>query len=205
MFRNLIITMLSLLLFANVSFATPGAGDPAPEFSATDINGKTHSLSQYKGKLLVLEWSSSVCPFVKKHYSSHHMQDLQKKYTAKGVIWLTIDSSGEGRPGFMTTEEALALEKERDAAPSGYILDTEGTIGKAFGAKATPHMFVINTDGKVAYMGAIDDNDSTDPEDIKTATNYVSRALDALMKKKPAPVPDPLVTDPYGCAVKYKR
>lgn len=200
---RLLYTISILFIFCTAAFAAPQVGDLAPDFTIKDINGNSQSLNQYKGKLIVLEWTNFSCPFVKKHYGSHHMQDLQKKYTAKGVVWLSIASSGEGREGYMSNDDALKMTKERDVSSSGFILDTDGTIGKSYGAKTTPHMFVINKEGKIAYMGAIDDNDSTDVEDLKTATNYVSRALDALMNKKA--VPEPLATDPYGCSVKYKR
>lgn len=195
--------LASLLALVTTAFAAPQVGDLAPDFSIADINGKTQSMSQYKGKLVVLEWNNFSCPFVKKHYGANNMQALQKKYTGKNVIWLTISSSGEGREGYLSNEETIKIAKEKDVSSSAFIRDVDGTIGKSFGAKTTPHMFVINGDGKIAYMGALDDNDSTDPEDIKTATNYVSRALDALMNKKA--VPEPSATDPYGCSVKYKR
>lgn len=195
--------LLSVLLLSSLAFASPEVGKDAPDFTAKDINGKSHTLSQYKGKIVVLEWTNFSCPFVKKHYKSNNMQSLQKKYTAKDVVWLSILSSGEGREGYLTEADALTKAKEHDVSSSGFILDVDGTIGKSYGAKTTPHMFIVNKDGKLAYMGAIDDNDSTEIEDIKTATNYVSRGLDALISKKP--VPEPTATDPYGCSVKYKR
>ena len=172
----------------------------APNFTGTDSNGKTHQLSDFKGKRVVLEWVNFECPFVKKHYKSGNMQALQKKYTTEDVVWLSVNSSAKGKQGYLTAEEANSSMKERNAAPTAMLLDSTGEIGKMYNAKTTPHMFVINTEGKIVYMGAIDDNDSSNPEDAKTANNYVATALDAIKSGSAITVAS---TDPYGCSVKY--
>ncbi|MCS7079483.1 MAG: thioredoxin family protein [Chloracidobacterium sp.] len=174
-------------------------GTPAPPFTAVDSNGKTHSLSDFKGKFVVLEWVNFDCPFVVRHYKSGNMQALQRKYTAKGVIWLSINSSAVGKQGYFTPAEINAKLKERNAAPTAYLIDTDGKIGKAYGAKTTPHMFVIDPQGNLIYQGAIDDSASTDVNE-KAKINYVEAALDAAMAGKPVATPR---TKPYGCSVKY--
>lgn len=192
--------LLTLLVLTGVVFAAPKVGEMAPNFTGTDSNGRTHQLSDFKGKKVVLEWVNYECPFVKKHYNSNNMQDLQKKYTDQGIIWLSINSSAKGKQGHLTSEEANAAMKERAASPTAMILDPTGEIGKLYNAKTTPHMFVIDTEGKIAYMGAIDDNDSSSPKDAKTAKNYVVMALDALKSGETVQVAS---TEPYGCSVKY--
>lgn len=192
--------MLALLLISGIAFAAPKVGEMAPNFTGTDSNGKTHQLSDFKGKRVVLEWVNFECPFVKKHYKSGNMQALQKKYTGEDVIWLSVNSSAKGKQGYLTSTEANASMKERNAAPTAMLLDTTGEIGKMYNAKTTPHMFVIDSEGKIAYMGAIDDNDSSNPEDAKTANNYVATALDAIKSGSAVTVAS---TDPYGCSVKY--
>jgi alkyl hydroperoxide reductase subunit AhpC len=164
---------LVLLLAFNL-FAAPKVGETAPEFTAVDSNGVTHNLTDFKGKTVVLEWVNFECPFVKKHYKSANMQDLQKRYTDKGVVWLSVFSSAEGKQGHLTATEANAKKEAMGSAATAMILDPKGTIGKAYAAKTTPHMFVIDGEGKVAYMGAIDDNDSANPEDAKTAKKLCS-------------------------------
>lgn len=175
-------------------------GKPAPAFTGTDSNGKTHSLSNYKGKTVVLEWTNAQCPFVVKHYDSGNMQKLQETYTAKDVVWLTINSGAEGKQGHVTAEQANALIAEKGNKASAYILDTTGEIGKAYDAKTTPHMFVIDKEGTLVYQGAIDDNDSSNKEDAATAKNYVAAALDATLEGKAV---ETAQTKPYGCGVKY--
>lgn len=192
--------LLALLLLSGLAFAAPKVGEMAPNFTGTDSNGKSHSLSDFKGKRVVLEWVNYDCPFVKKHYKSQNMQELQTKYTKEDVIWLSINSSAKGKQGHLSSEEANSAMKERNASPTAMILDPSGEIGKLYKAKTTPHMFVIDAEGKLAYMGAIDDNDSSDPDDAKTAKNYVSAALDSLKSGSKVDVSS---TDPYGCSVKY--
>ena len=175
-------------------------GQAAPAFSAADTQGRSHALDQYKGRWVVLEWTNHECPFVKKHYGSGNMQKLQKAYTAKGVVWLSVISSAPGKQGYVTPAQADQLTKERAAAPSAVLLDPEGKMGRAYGAKTTPHMYVIDPAGKLVYAGAIDDTPSTDPADIPAARNYLSAALDAALAGKPIAV---ATSTPYGCSVKY--
>lgn len=175
-------------------------GKPAPDFKLTDINGTEHSLSDFKGKTVVLEWTNYDCPFVKKHYGSGNMQALQKKYTDQGVVWLSICSSAPGKQGNFTNEEWLKRSKAAQVKSTAILLDAEGKTGKLYGAKTTPHLFVVDTAGNIAYQGAIDDQRSWDPKTIKGAKNYVAAALDALLKGKPVAEKE---SQPYGCSVKY--
>ncbi|MDT8391882.1 MAG: thioredoxin family protein [Lentisphaeria bacterium] len=186
---------LSLMVSAAVE-----TGKPAPDFTLTDINGTEHSLSDFKGKTVVLEWTNYDCPFVKKHYGAGNMQALQKKYTDQGVIWLSICSSAPGKQGHFTTEEWLKRSQEAQALGTAILVDADGKTGKLYGAKTTPHLFVIDTAGTIAYQGAIDDQRSWDPKTIKGAKNYVAAALDALLAGKPVAEKE---TQPYGCSVKY--
>jgi hypothetical protein len=165
-----------------------------------DIAGKEQSLEQYKGKIVVLEWNNPDCPFVRKHYGSGNMQTLQQYALDKGVIWLSINSGAPGNEGNMDAAQAKAKIAEVGAHETGYIIDDKGTLGHLYGAKATPHMFVIDTGGVLAYAGAIDDKPTADPADIKTADNYVKDAIDALLAGKPVSVAQ---TRAYGCSVKY--
>jgi peroxiredoxin len=173
---------------------------PAPDFSLAGIDGKTYKLSDFKGKYVVLEWNNFDCPFVKKHYGSGNMQALQKKYTDKGVVWLTICSSAQGREGYYEPAALVTMAKERKLASTAYLRDADGTVGRQYGAKTTPNMFVVNPDGNLIYAGAIDDKPSTDPKDIAGATNYVAACLDASMAGKPVATQ---TTVSYGCGVKY--
>jgi hypothetical protein len=175
-------------------------GQPAPELSLPDTNGATQSLSAYKGKFVVLEWVNFECPFVGKHYGSGHMQKLQKDYTGKGVVWLSINSSKTGSQGHYATNKINTLLKEKGAAPTAYLLDTPGTVGRAYGAKTTPHMFIVDPKGTLIYAGGIDDTPSTDQADIKAAKNFVAKALDEALAGKPVTTTS---SQPYGCSVKY--
>lgn len=183
------------------ALAAPKIGAAAPHFTTVDTNGKTHNLADYKGKTVVLEWHNVDCPFVKKHYNSGNMQALQKAATADGVAWLTVNSSAEGLQGHLTPQAANQLLAAQKAAPTAYLLDTDGTVGRLYEAKTTPHMYVIDPKGTLVYMGAIDDKPTANPEDIKTANNYVTAALASLKANKPV---ENAATKPYGCAVKYK-
>jgi peroxiredoxin len=194
------ITVALLLGAAVQAHAGAVVGKPAPPLRATDVNGKTVTLDSFKGKFVVLEWVNFHCPFVGKHYGSGHMQKLQEEYTGKGVVWLSICSSAPGKQGYVTGPEAKKLMKERGAAPTDFLLDPKGTVGRAYGAKTTPHMFVIDPRGIVLYDGAIDDTPSTDKADIATAKNYVSAALDEALAGKKVEV---AASQPYGCSVKY--
>mgnify|MGYP003390035218 FL=1 len=190
-----------LFLFSVIAFSQEAKlNEQAPNFKLMDSNGKEHSLSDFKGKLVVLEWINYECPFVKKHYDSKNMQALQEKYTKQGLIWLTICSSAESKQGNFTNDEINRRSKKHGAKFTAYLVDSDGKVGKMYGAKTTPHMYIINKDGKLVYAGGIDDKASTDLEDIKAAKNYVSLALDELLAGKNVSVQS---SKPYGCSVKY--
>lgn len=183
-----------------IAFATPKIGEPAPAFAVKDAKGADVSLDTLKGKTVVLEWSNFGCPFVKKHYGPGNMQSLQKQAATDGVVWLTIFSSAEGKEGHMSGEAALAEMTKQGGTPAHVIMDAEGTFGKLYDAKTTPHMFVIDKEGTLAYMGAIDDKPTPSSDDIKGAKNYVTEALAALKAGKAVAESS---TKPYGCGVKY--
>ena len=174
---------------------------PAPNFTLPDTNGKSHSLSDYKGKIVVLEWLNHDCPFVDKLYDSGHMQKLQKTYGKKGVVWFSMISSAPGKDGYCTPEQANEQIKEKKAAPAALLLDPDGKVGKLYGAKTTPHMYIITSDGVLVYNGAIDDIRSTNVEDIAKANNYVQIGLDEVIAGKEVSTKTSV---PYGCSVKYK-
>jgi peroxiredoxin len=175
-------------------------GKPAPDFTLSDQAGTPRKLSDAKGKYVVLEWYNGGCPFVRRHYDAKNMQGLQKKYSEKGVVWYTISSSGEGKQGALDAKGAAKAWK-KEGMTSTLLLDSKREVARAYGAKTTPHMFVIDPKGNVIYMGAIDDNPSADKsEDPAKAHNYVSSALDAAMSGQQVPEP---VTKSYGCGVKY--
>ena len=199
---KLILTALALSV-ASAIYATdvPPVGSSAPDFSLTDAKGKPHSLSAYKGKYVVLEWFNPECPFVKKHYGSGNMQKLQEEYTGRGVVWLTIDSSAPGTEGNLTPEQAQKKMTEWKTRQTALLLDPEGKAGRAYGAKNTPDMIIINPEGKIVYEGAIDSKATPYPSDIPNSTNYVKIALDESMAGKPVSTSS---TKPYGCSVKYK-
>ena len=180
----------------------PKISEPAPAFNARDIAGKTVRLGDYAGKTVVLEWTNDACPFVGKHYNSGNMQALQQKYTATGVVWLTIASSAPGEEGYVTPAEAKADLARWRAAPTDFLLDPDGVVGRLYDARATPHMVVIDRAGRLVYMGAIDDKPSTGLADVKTAHNYVAAALDAVAAGQPVAVAS---TRAYGCSIKYKE
>lgn len=192
---------LALIAPAAAAGAKPQIGQPAPDFTGTDSNGKSWSLSSLRGKTVVLEWTNDGCPYVQKHYNSGNMQSLQKSATDEGVVWLSVISSAEGEQGYVTGEEANKLTESRKAAPTAVILDPSGAIGHAYDAQTTPHMYIIDAGGKLVFMGGIDDKPTTDPASVKTAKNYVRAALDELKAGKPV---TQAVTRPYGCSVKYK-
>ncbi len=195
-------TLLALmwLMPASPGFADAAIGKLAPDFVGIDSNGKTHRLKDLRGRIVVLEWTNHECPFVGKHYGTGNMQALQKEATDKGIVWLSVISSAPGRQGHVEPAEANELTENRNAAPTAVILDGKGEIGQSYGAKTTPHMYVIDTKGELVYMGAIDDRPSADHGDVKIARNYVRAALDALAAGKPV---EPRVTRAYGCSVKY--
>jgi peroxiredoxin len=202
--RRTLIAATALAAFALAPFtahAAPVIGEAAPAFTdAVDANGNTHSLSDFAGKTVVLEWTNHDCPYVKKHYSTDNMQTLQRNAVADGVVWLQIISSAEGKQGHVSGEKALELNEKRGAAPTATLIDASGVIGGAYEAATTPHMFVINPEGTLVYKGAIDDNSKADPKTVDGATNYVAAALDAVKSGTTPAITD---TTPYGCSVKY--
>ena len=199
--KSILTILASLATTTLLALDSPPVGSAAPDFSLTDAKGKTHSLSQYKGKYVVLEWFNPECPFVKKHYGGGNMQKLQEDYTGKGVVWLTLDSNAPGTEGNLTSEQAMQKMTEWKTHQTALLLDPEGKAGRAYGAKNTPNMVVINPEGKIAYEGAIDSKATPNPADIPSSTNYVKVALDESLAGKPVTTAN---TRPYGCSVKYK-
>lgn len=198
---SMVVLALAISLgFASASVAEVKVDTAAPEFAVKDAAGKTHSLKEQKGKWVVLEWYNKDCPYVRKHYDPKNMQTLQERYTGKGVSWFTVISSAKGKQGYLETAEVAPNFTKENAKPTAVLLDVDGKMGKAYGAKTTPHMFVINPEGKVVYAGAIDDNNSADASVIPKSKNYVAMALDAGMAGKAI---DKKTTAAYGCAVKY--
>lgn len=186
------------LVFSRADAAPPG--NAAPDFSEVNTAGQTISLADFKGKTVILEWTNNGCPFVQKHYNSQNMQKTQAAATADGVVWLSVISSKPGAQGNVTPAQADKLTTDRGARPTHVLLDPDGSMGRAYGAKTTPHMFIITPDGKIAYNGAIDSIQSNRVDDVPKATNYVTTALANLKAGK---APDPALTVPYGCDVKY--
>jgi glutathione peroxidase-family protein len=175
-------------------------GERAPDFTATDTNGQSHKLSQYAGKFVVLEWHNRGCPYTQKHYTSGNMERLQREWTGRGVIWLTVISSAPGKQGYVSAADENSYVKEMKAAPTAVLLDSTGALGHLYDAKTTPQMIIINPQGVMIYDGAIDDKPSTDTADISGAKNYVQQALEEAMAGKAVSVAS---TRPYGCSVKY--
>lgn len=176
-------------------------GEPAPGFSAVDSHGKWQKLSDYRGKYVVLQWQNQGCPYSRKHYESGSMQRLQKKWTAKGVIWFTVISSAPGTQGFVTPGQENEYVQKMQASPTAVLMDVTGTLGRLYSAKTTPEMFIIDPNATLIYQGAIDDRPTSDPKDIAGAKNYVDLALSQAMENKPV---TEAVTRPYGCSIKYK-
>jgi peroxiredoxin len=193
---TLLLTMSSLTMAQKAK-----VGEPAPDFKLVDSNGKEHNLSDFKEKYVVLEWVNFGCPFVKKHYQSGNMQKLQKTYRDKEVIWLSICSSASGKQGYYEGKELQTKIEKEKSNPTAYLLDAEGKVGKMYGAKTTPHMYVIDPKGILIYAGGIDDKPTTKLKDVEGATNYVTAALDSSMVGKAVEVK---TSTPYGCSVKYK-
>ena len=184
------------------ALAAPTVGQPAPAFTGKDMHGKTVNLADLKGKYVVLEWHNQGCPFVVKHYESGNMQKLQKELTGQGAAWITVISSAPGKQGHVTAAEEEAYLKAQNATPTDVVFDEDGKIGQAYGAKTTPHMFVIDDKGTLVYAGAIDDKASTDKADVAGATNYVQAAYTEAKAGQPVKTPS---TAPYGCSVKYSN
>ncbi len=195
-----VLAAVSVLAVWSLAWAAPRLGEAAPDFTGTDSNGKTHRLSEYRGKFVVLEWHNNGCPYTKKHYESGNMQRLQKEWTAKGVVWLTVISSAPGKQGYVTAAEENQYLQKMSASPTAVLLDPTGEIGHLYDAKTTPQLVVIKPDGIVVYDGAIDDRPTANPADIPGSRNYLSQALSEAMAGKPVSVAS---TRPYGCSVKY--
>jgi len=198
--KNIATTAFVFATIIGTVLAAPQTGQPAPEFTLTDSNGKSHKLSDFKGKFVVLEWLNHGCPFVKKHYDGGNMQGLQKEYTGKDVVWLSIASSAPGKQGHMSPEETNKAKEEKGSAATAILIDEDGTVGKLYDAKVTPELYVINPEGTLVYMGAIDDKKSVDAADVAGAKNYVKQALDEALAGNPVSEP---ATEAYGCSVKY--
>ncbi len=198
--KKIILALTALVLCTAPAFAAPEINKPAPDFTAATIAGQPFTLSEHKGKIVVLEWNNPECPFVKKHYDSKNMQATQKAAVEKGAEWIVINSSAPGKQGNVTAAEAGKIMIEAGGAPTAEILDATGEVGKLYGASTTPHMFVIDKDGNVAYMGAIDDQPTPDPKTVEGAKNYVLAAVDSLVAGTPV---ETSITQPYGCSVKY--
>ncbi len=186
------------LMVSSANAAPPG--NMAPAFTEVNTAGQNISLADFKGKTVIIEWTNSGCPFVQKHYNSQNMQKTQAAATADGVVWLSVISSKPGSQGHVTPAQADKLTADRGAKPTHVLLDPDGSMGRAYGAKTTPHMYIITPEGKIAYNGAIDSIQSNKVEDVAKATNYVTAALANLEAGK---APDPALTVPYGCDVKY--
>jgi AhpC/TSA family len=197
-------TRRKLLALTLATFTLPALavvpGTTAPDFKGTDSNGTQHSLSEYRGKFVVLEWANQGCPYDRKHYLSGSIESQQRDWTAKGVVWLSVISSAPGEQGYVTPSEENTYLKTMHAAPTAALLDPTGAIGRLYEAKTTPHIFVIDPTGKLIYQGALDDKPTPDQEDLKGARNYLNETLTAAMAGKPVPVAS---TRPYGCSVKY--
>ncbi len=193
-------TTLTLALATATALAAPEVGQPAPAFTLTDSNGQSHNLADFKGKFVVLEWLNHGCPFVKKHYESNNMQNLQKEYTGQDVVWLSIVSSAAGKQGHMSPAETNETKKETGSAATAVLLDEDGKVGRLYGAKVTPELYLINPEGNLIYAGAIDDKKSVDAADVEGATNYVKQALDEALAGQPV---SNSKTEAYGCSVKY--
>lgn len=209
MIKHLVLAAAAVMMFAGAAYAVSPTNankkatevsKKAPDFTLKDVNGNDVTLSSFAGKPVVLEWTNDKCPYVVKHYDSGNMQKLQEKYTGQGVIWLTINSSANGKQGYVSPADAKQIISEKGAKQTAYLFDTDGTVGRLYDAKTTPNMYVIDADGTLVYAGAIDSNDSFKPETIDSATNYVAAALDSLAAGQPIQVAS---TKPYGCGVKY--
>ena len=182
------------------AFAVASVGQPAPAFTATDTSGKTVSLADFKGKHVVLEWVNPGCPYVKKHYDSANMPATQKDAVGKGAVWLAVNSTNTGAYDYMPPDKLAAWMKEKGGAPTATLMDEDGKVGRAYGARTTPHMYIVDPAGKLVYAGAIDSKPTANPDDIKTATNHVKVALAESIAGKPVSTP---ATRAYGCSIKY--
>ena len=194
--------LIALLALFSLSAFALTTGGPAPDFTLKGLNPKMQdiSLSDFKGKIVVLEWLNHGCPFVKKHYETGNMQGLQKKYTGQYVIWLSVVSSAPGKQGHVVTDGAIKEKIEHKSSATDVLLDPDGKVGKLYGAKTTPHMFIIDKSGNLVYQGAIDDKADTDKDSVPSAKNYVATGLDEVITGKKVTAH---TTKSYGCSVKY--
>jgi peroxiredoxin len=192
--------VLTFLFIAKTAVAEVTVGEKAPEIEMKDTKGDSFSLAEQKGKIVVLEWNNPDCPFVKKHYNSGNMQEVQKQADSMGVTWIIVNSSAPGKQGHLTNTQANTFMQDKGAVADHILLDETGEIGRKYGAKTTPHMYVINSEGIVVYNGAIDSIPSADPADIEDADNYILNALESLTNGEPLEVSQ---SKPYGCSVKY--
>lgn len=199
--NSFLFVALIALLPLTMAAQSARVGEPAPQFTATDSHGQPHSLAEYKGKYVVLEWHNQGCPYTQKHYVSGNMQELQKEWTDKGVVWFTVISSAPGQQGYVTASEENTYLARMRADPTAALLDSDGKVGRLYGAKTTPEMYVVDPQGKLIYEGAIDNRPTPDLSDIKGADNYLSDALTEALAGKPVAVS---YTRSYGCSVKYE-
>jgi len=197
---SLLATAAATIFGAALAYGAASVGQSAPDFKVRDSNGKEQSLSAYKGKFVVLEWTNPGCPFVQKHYDTGNMPATQKAAESKGAVWLTVSSTAKDAGDYKSNSEFNAWLKEKGAAPTAALMDDDGKVGHAYGARTTPHMFVISPEGKLVYAGAIDSKPTARKDDVKTATNYVTAALGEAMAGKPVTKAS---SEPYGCSVKY--
>jgi peroxiredoxin len=197
----LAVTTLAFAAASPAAFASAAVGQPAPDFTVKDATGKTVKLSDFKGKHVVLEWTNPGCPFVQKHYNSGNMPATQKEAMAKGVVWLSVNSTEKAAGDYLEPAKLTAWAKDKQSVQTAMLMDEEGTVGKAYGARTTPHMYIVNPQGVLVYAGGIDSIASARAEDIKTATNYVRQGLDETLAGKPVSQAN---TRPYGCSIKYK-
>ena len=201
MLRRTLMATAAALFAAGSAQAAATVGQPAPDFTRKDATGKTVRLSDFKGKHVVLEWTNPGCPFVRKHYDSGNMPATQKDATGKGVVWLAINSTEKASSDYLEPAKLAAWKAERKSAPSAILMDEEGTVGKSYGARTTPHMYIVNPQGQLVYAGGIDSIPSARPADIEKATNYVKVGLSEALAGKPISA---ATTQPYGCSIKYK-
>ena len=195
-----LVAMLALCA-AGLAQAQAVVGQPAPAFSATDTAGRPVSLAAFQGKYVVMEWLNPGCPFVRKHYNSANMPGLQKEFTAKNVVWLSVNSTEKAASDYLAPAQLAAWMKEKSAASTATLMDEEGRIGKAYGARTTPHMYIVNPQGTLVYAGGIDSTPSARVDDIKTATNFVRQGLNEALAGKQVST---ATAQPYGCTIKYK-
>jgi len=201
MLRRPFIALSLAALLPWAAQAAPSVGQPAPDFTLQDATGKPVRLSDFRGKHVVLEWTNPGCPYVRKHYDSGNMPATQRDAVGRGVVWLSINSTERASSEWMEPARLVAWQKERQAAPTAVLLDEEGTVGRAYGARTTPHLYIVDPQGRLIYAGGIDSIPSANPADIAKATNYVRQALGEALAGKPVSA---ATTRPYGCSIKYK-